>query len=390
MEISDMQSTKMLSNQELTFPPFNLHRLLKTVFAPKKGEKLCILIDLDNPEDVKNFNFLKMDGYTAQKKAYEVFYKGLKKDESDKLELGQVDLFAYQMTGGSNLELPATVSSPDGKVLNLITDVYQKYDIILCIGSFSAMAPLTAASKEYGFRGSTMHGFNDIILNSGLAVDYAEVNKTTEKLRLGMTGADSADIEFEVGEHKCQLHVYLGDQMAQKSDAICHKGKDIVNLPAGEVYFVPYDAEGSFPMKFDDGTLALMIVSKGRVKKAKLISGDQNTVDEFQRKINEDKAAGIIGELGFGTQVLPYSGSDIQDEKIFGTFHIATGRNDHLHGSINLDRFIDKKNATHDDILFSKTRTPEIKVVKVTMKRNGQTETLIENYEPKEYLLNLI
>jgi nucleoside-diphosphate-sugar epimerase len=35
------------------FPPFDLTRFLQTVFKPKKGEKLCILIDLENPLDPK-------------------------------------------------------------------------------------------------------------------------------------------------------------------------------------------------------------------------------------------------------------------------------------------------------------------------------------------------
>jgi leucyl aminopeptidase (aminopeptidase T) len=43
---------------------------------------------------------------------------------------------------------------------------------------------------------------------------------------------------------------------------------------------------------------------------------------------------GVLGELGFGTQVLPVSGSDIQDEKVLGTCHLATGRDDHLGGHI--------------------------------------------------------
>ena len=77
-------------------------------------------------------------------------------------------------------------------------------------------------------------------------------------------------------------------------------------------------------------------------------------------KLAADPATGELGELGFGTQMLPVSGRDIQDEKIFGTFHIATGRSDHLGGGITPDRFHDKGNATHDDILYSPTKTPEI------------------------------
>lgn len=65
----------------------------------------------------------------------------------------------------------------------------------------------------------------------------------------------------------------LAGQEAQKSHGLClGRTPHIANLPAGEVYFVASDAHGQFPMKYEDSTL---------------------------------------GELGFGTQVLPVSGADI-------------------------------------------------------------------------------
>ncbi len=76
-------------------------------------------------------------------------------------------------------------------------------------------------------------------------------------------------------------------------------------------------------------------------------------------KLARDPVTGELGELGFGTQELPVSGRDIQDEKILGTLHVATGRSDHLGGLLTPDRFAKKINATHDDILFSPTKTPE-------------------------------
>lgn len=370
-----------------TFPKFDLNRLIRTIFNPKEEEKLCILIDLQDPKEVKDFAFLKNPHYSTQKKAYEVFYKGLK---NSSLRLEAVDFYAYAMTGGSNLELPKSVTDPEGKEhpLNVI---YKKYDLILCIGSYSATAPLTAASKKYGFRGATMHGMNDIILSSGLAIDYNEVSESTEKLRVGMTGADSADIEFEVAHQKYQLHIDLGKQVAQKSHGLCREGPDVANLPAGEVYFVPQNASGQFPIKFEeDGTLGLMHVKECKVNKITLLEGDQKTVDKYVEKFKEDPAAGSLGELGFGTQPYPYAAADIQDEKIFGTFHIATGRNDHLTGNVTLDKFKNKKNATHDDILFSSTKTPEILVNEVRLNLHGQRIPIIKNYQPTEYLLNLI
>lgn len=379
-----------LTEKPRQFPTFSLTRLLRTVFNPQKGEKLCILIDLENPMQVKDFAFLKIKHLSVQKKAHDVFYQELRNGAMNELGLAACDLYAYQSTGGSNLELPAHAIAPNGKTVNLINDIYPSYDIILCITDFSATAPLTAAAKKYGFRGATMHGMNDVILNSGLAVDYNEVSREAEMLRLGMTHADSVDIDFEVDHHDYHLHVDLGRQEAQKSHGICRAQSDVVNLPAGEVYFVPKNAKGNFPIKFDDGTLALMHVDQCRVTKIDLIRGNQKTVDELSHKFESDPAASTLGELGFGTQVLPFAKSDIQDEKIFGTFHLATGRNDHLTGNVTLDKFVNGRNATHDDILFSSTKTPEIIVKQVRMNRNGRLETLIEKYEPSAYLLSLL
>ncbi len=378
-------------NPALQFPPFDLERLLKTTLNPQKKEKLCILIDLEKPSDIVEYKFLKNAELPVQKRAYDVFYQGLRQGVMQKFGLDACDLFAYKATGGSNLELPTNLTAPDGTVLEFEKDIYPRYQLILCISTYSATAPLTAAAKRYGFRGATMHGMNDIIISSGLAVDYNEVSRCAELLRKGMTHATSAEVDFEVKGVPYHLKIDLGEQEAQKSHGICHDKGDIVNLPAGEVYFVPIDASGEFPIKFEeDGSLGLMHVSNGRVDKVTTLSGNPETAKKYQAKFIADPAAGVLGELGFGTQVLPYSHADIQDEKIFGTFHLATGRNDHLSGSVTKEKFKNLKNATHEDILFSSTKTPEIHIKQVRLKRHNQIHTLIENYAPSHYLLRLL
>jgi hypothetical protein len=139
-------------------------------------------------------------------------------------------------------------------------------------------------------------------------------------------------------------------------------------------------------MRYEDGTLGLMEVSGGRIKSALLIQGNPATVSAHNKKLAEDPVTGELGELGFGTQELPVSGRDIQDEKILGTLHVATGRSDHLGGHLTPDKFAVAGNATHDDILFSPSKTPEITVAQARMCRNGRTEIVIENYQPAPYL----
>jgi aminopeptidase len=369
---------------------FDLARLLRTVFAPRPGERIGILIDLPDPSQMREMKFLSDPRLTIQRIAHDEFYSALHREVLAKLDLKGGEMVAYQVTGGSNLDLPRTGVTLAGEEIPL-EDVYSAYDILLCISTYSATAPLTAFAKRFGFRGATLHGVNEIILQSGLCKDYEEVSRQAEKLRLGMTRADAVEIDFHLLGQSHTLRLDLGRQEAQKSHGLCRGEKpDVANLPAGEIYYVPAGAEGFFPLRFEDGTIGLMKVSGMRIVDATLLKGSAATLEEHRRKIESDPAAGEIGELGFGTQYLPVSGRDIQDEKILGTLHIATGRSDHLGGSLTPDKFKHASNATHEDILFAPHKTPEIAVTQVRMQRDGESIVLIENFEAAAYMKNLL
>jgi aminopeptidase len=374
-----------------TFPPFSLSRLLKTTFGPMPNQSICILIDLDDPTQIKDFKFLENPDLSIQRNAITHFYDALKNGVMAEMGLRGGEIFAYKVTGGSNLDLPDEAFDKDGRQVSLTKDVYPSYDIILCISTYSATAPLTAHAKKYGFRGATLHGVNQIILESGLAVDYREVSAEAEKLRLGLTKSDWVEIDFAVEGRNLTLHLDLGKQEAQKSHGLCLGNEpDVANLPAGEVYFVPVGASGEFPMKYEDGTLGIMKVADGRIRTAELLKGNPDTISAHNAKLVSDPVTGELGELGFGTQLLPFSGRDIQDEKVRGTIHVATGRSDHLGGSLTPDKFAEHQNATHDDILFAPHKTPEIQVTQARMHRDGEIKVLIENYEPSDYMASLV
>lgn len=374
------------------FREFNLVRLLSSVFQPTQGKRFCILIDLPDLAEAKGLAFLQNPERPIQHRAYEHFYLGLKDGGLLSLGASGGEIFAYEQTGGSNLDMPDLCVDMDGNALSLERDVYAKYDIVLCISTFSATAPLTAHAKKFGFRGATLHGVNDVILNSGLAVDYEDVSRDAEKLRLAMTRAEWVEIDFTVENGPdMTVRLELGRQEAQKSHGLCRGDTpDIANLPAGEVYFVPTGAEGTFPLKYEDGTLGKLTVTGGCIVKSELIEGKQSTIDAHNAKLADDPMTGVLGELGFGTQVLPVSGADIQDEKVLGTCHLATGRDDHLGGHITPDQFKRHQNATHDDILFAPHKTPNFDIKQTRMHRDGVTTILIEHFQPSKYLLDAL
>ena len=373
------------------FPAFHLGKLLRSTFEPRAGQKICILIDIESPSEIQDFAFLKNEKLSIQRNAVKYFYEPLRDGVLAELGLLGGEIFSYKITGGSNLDLPDEAFTPGGGQVSLEKDVYPHYDIILCISTYSATAPLTAFAKKHNFRGATLHGVNPTILRTGLSVSYDDVSVDAEKMRLGMTHADWVEIDFLYNGSTHTLHLELGLQDAQKSHGLCRGDEpDVANLPAGEIYYVPTGAHGAFPMRYEDGTIGLMHVSSGRIQRAEFLNGDAAVVAAHNAKLISDPVTGELGELGFGTQVLPVSGRDIQDEKIRGTIHVATGRSDHLGGSLTPDKFAEHLNATHDDILFAPHKTSEIWVTQARMHRNGETHVLIENFEPSDYIKKLL
>lgn len=392
MSVATLDHEIILNPENRVFPEFSLERLLSTVFEPTRDAKVCVLIDLEDMSLMEGYKFLDSEGHAIQKKAYEEFYLGLKDGGMEALGMTGGELFAFPMTYGSNLDLRDEVYDAAGNELSLDNDIYPNYDIILCVSTFSATAPLTAKCKEFGFRGATLHGVNDVILNSGLAVDYNEVSADAEKMRAAMSNADTIEIDFALEDGRVlTASLDLAAQDAQKSHGLCRgTTPDVANLPAGEVYFVPVDANGQFPMKYEDGTLGVLDVENRNIIRSTLIEGDQKTIDEHNARLADDPMTGTLGELGFGTQVLPVSGADIQDEKVLGTCHLATGRDDHLGGDIIPGMFKKHENSTHDDILFAPHKTPNFNISEVRMKRGDQEEIIIQDFRPSEYILEAL
>lgn len=383
----------LLNPERREFPKFDLSRLLDTVFSPTAGCRVCILIDFEDPQKwMKDYSFVGENQFEIQNNAYQYFYRGLHDGVMSELGMSGGDIFAYRYTYGSNLDLSDEVWNAEGTCLSLEKDIYPHYDIILCISTWSATAPLTEKCKIHGFRGATMHGMNEVILSSGLAVDYQEVSDDAEKMRQALTRANEVEIDFELEDGKI-LTAWLGldGQEAQKSHGLCRGNQpDIANLPAGEVYFVPQDARGQFPMKYEDGTLGVLDVVNRDVVRSTLIEGNQETIDAHNQRLKDDPMTGTLGELGFGTQVLPVSYQDIQDEKVLGTCHLATGRDDHLGGDIVPGMFKKHENSTHDDILFAPHKTPNFNVKEVRMIWDDRTEVLIQDFKPSSYVIGAI
>ena len=277
----------MYTPQLNEFPKFNLTNLLTTCFGvPAIEHRVCILIDLPDLSLMQNFSFVNDENLKVQNHAVSQFLEPLRGFSGSEFKVSNVEMFAFKTTFGSNLDPDDEASDDKGNILSLDRDIYPNYDIILAITDFSLTAPLTAKAKVHGFRGATLHGLNDIILNSGLSVDYNQISQQAEVFRKVLTNSDSFNISFETLGTSYTLDIHCNKQEAQKSHGLCPEGKpDVANLPAGEVYFVPEGADGSFPFRYSDGTLAEMVVVNGKIIEAKFLRGNTEKVNSRNQQL---------------------------------------------------------------------------------------------------------
>lgn len=175
-------------------------------------------------------------------------------------------------------------------------------------------------ANEAGARGATLPEINREIWLGALQADYEKVAQITDQVHELLKDVEEVKIESPSGT---DLTVKLGDKLLPGKGIVDEKG-EFSNLPAGEVFTAPLDANGI--MVIDN------FVTEGEGTKVKVEDGK---VTEIIQRVNEGKIREAIEEIengeniaefGFGTNPkAEIIGNVLQDEKVLGTVHIAIG-----------------------------------------------------------------
>ncbi|WP_123536701.1 aminopeptidase [Halosimplex salinum] len=203
-------------------------------------------------------------------------------------------------------------------------------------------------ANEAGARVATLPGITDGVFLMGLDADYESIAAESERLLEQVAGAAEVRVTTELGT---DITFEPGDREWQLDTGIVHEAGDMSNLPAGEIFHSPEDANGRFVVdgtmmphgKLDEGQTLAFEVEDGYVTD---ISDDavRADVEEAAEEVGDD--AYNLAELGIGSNlaVEDLVGSVLLDEKAAGTVHIAIG-DDHgiggdTHAPIHLDGII--------------------------------------------------
>ncbi|GAF11306.1 leucyl aminopeptidase [Bacillus sp. JCM 19046] len=218
-------------------------------------------------------------------------------------------------------------------------------EICFCICEHSLTH--TKARKDASANGVkviTMPGITmDMFTEGAMKADYSNVVKLTEELTSELTTINKAVIRTG-SEEQYSLTLQLAGRNGISSTGVFGSTGASGNLPSGESYIAP-QIEGSEGQIWIDGSIAgigkvteptLLTVENGR-----LINATGPAGEKLLSLLGEGDGR-YIAEFGIGTnEAARVTGNILEDEKAFGTIHVAFGSSKTFGGTIDAGVHLD-------------------------------------------------
>ncbi|WP_028549010.1 aminopeptidase [Paenibacillus sp. UNC451MF] len=238
-----------------------------------------------------------------------------------------------------------------------ISIAMENADVVLCITQHSLTH--TQARKnaaKAGARLATMPGITeDMFLEGAIAADYSQVKQLTNEVTELLTKGSRVRIEKD----GYALSFSIAERQGIPSTGVYVNPGESGNLPSGEAYIAPVEGSGSGQIQID-GSIAgigklsspvLLTVEQGRIVQA------EGQEAEPLLRILGDGDGRQLGEFGIGTNnKARITGVVLEDEKVYGTIHVAFGSNNTFGGTISagvhIDGVVTKPNVFIDDVLI--------------------------------------
>ena len=210
----------------------------------------------------------------------------------------------------------------------VVADAMKSADVVICPTAKSLThtnAKIEAAKT--GTRIATMPGITPEMFSKGaITADYEQVKRLTEKMTALLTKASTAVIEKD----GCKLTIDLTGRNGVPSSGVYRNPGECGNLPAGEAYIAPLENGSNGEMIIDGSMVGIgklntplrVTVKDGKLRSIEGAEGERLSI------LLEIEANATLGELGIGTnEAAILSGVILEDEKVYGTVHIAFGTN---------------------------------------------------------------
>ncbi|WP_254537124.1 aminopeptidase [Halomarina litorea] len=185
-----------------------------------------------------------------------------------------------------------------------------------------------SAAMEAGARGATLPGITEEVFTTGLDADYDAIERHTREVYDQVAGASEVRVTTPRGT---DITFEPGDREWRQDTGIVHEAGTFSNLPAGETFVSPENANGTYVV---DGTMMPHGLVEGEPLEFDVEDGYVTRISDDDVREQVETGAEEVGrdaynlaELGIGTNVAVTElvGSVLLDEKAAETVHIAIG-----------------------------------------------------------------
>lgn len=279
-------------------------------FDLKKAERVLVVTDANKYQDEAA-----------------IFYEGAK-PFTDHVTLWEVE--GMERNGE---EPPAT-----------LTEAMKASDVVVLVSTYSFTHTIgRQAASDAGARIASLPGVTTDMMRRAFNVDYQKLAALSDRLATLITEGSTVRITAPGGTDITMS--IAGRTGIPDTGDLTEKGA-CGNLPAGETFVAPVEKSAEGTIVFD-GALAdidldapiTVAISKG---KAGTITGGA-AAKEFEKQLMTlPLEASLICELGIGTNPNAIlSPQVLEAEKVYGTCHIAFGRNTTFGGTIDVAYHVD-------------------------------------------------
>ena len=246
---------------------------------------------------------------------------------------------------------------------NAVAEMWARVDAFLAPTKFSLTH--TQARKNAtasGARGATMPGITEEMFVETMGIDYNKVREYCEKLGGSLLGAKNIRVESPLGT---DIVASVEGRDRLMDTGMLHDKGDFGNLPAGEVFIAPVEGTANGVIFFDGSVAGIGVLSEYmrlEVKNGYAVGISGERAEEFKKLLESAGGGEVynIAEIGigcnFGARIV---GNVLEDEKVYGTVHIALGDNSGIGGkvraNVHLDGLIKKPTLIVDDKEIIKT-----------------------------------
>jgi leucyl aminopeptidase (aminopeptidase T) len=235
-------------------------------------------------------------------------------------------------------------------------------DVVVCptAKSLTHTDARREAVKE-GVRVGTMPGITVDIMSRCLNADFDKIIDMTHFIADQLKGVKVIRVVTKAGT---DISMPVEGRMIIPSTGVLREKGQSGNMPSGEVYLAPVEGQSNGKVVIDGSMAGIGMISTPIA--VQVVDGFAEEItggEEAQRLIalldKSGREARAVAEFGIGTNYkAKLTGQILEDEKVFGTIHVAFGNNITMGGTIavnsHLDGLVKQPDVYFDEKLIMK------------------------------------